>query len=162
MNSNPSNPPLRSQLELALSLGVAVVAALVLFFAPGSAKEKLAMAIGYALLVLVFFAGIVVLLRIASGQIDISKLLCEPTGAASMSRFQLLIFTFVVGLSFFYVVASSGALPSIPTEVLTLFGISASTYAVSKGIQFSSPEGRQAAQGNGKQGGQPKDERKME
>jgi hypothetical protein len=38
-------------------------------------------------------------------------------------------------LSFFLIVASTGKFPDkIPTEVLTLLGISATTYAVSKGI----------------------------
>ena len=57
---------------------------------------------------------------------------------ASMSRFQLLIFTLVIALSLFLVVVSNMKFPdTIPPEILTLLGISASTYAVSKGIQSS-------------------------
>jgi hypothetical protein len=57
---------------------------------------------------------------------------------ASMSRFQLLIFTLVIALSLFLVVVSKMEFPDrIPPEILTLLGISASTYAVSKGIQLS-------------------------
>ncbi len=67
--------------------------------------------------------------------IDLSQLVSEPTGDASMSRFQLLIFTFVVALSFFLVVANSKTMPDIPGSVLSLIGISASSYLVSKGIQ---------------------------
>jgi hypothetical protein len=52
-----------------------------------------------------------------------------------MSRFQLLIFTFVIALSLFLVVTTKGEFPPIPTEVLMLLGISATTYGVSKGIQ---------------------------
>jgi hypothetical protein len=55
-----------------------------------------------------------------------------------MSRFQLLIFTLVIALSLFLVVVSKMQFPdTIPPEILTLLGISASTYAVSKGIQVS-------------------------
>jgi hypothetical protein len=54
-----------------------------------------------------------------------------------MSRFQLLIFTFVIALSIVIMVVSANPphFPTIPNEVLILLGISASTYAVSKGIQ---------------------------
>jgi hypothetical protein len=60
-----------------------------------------------------------------------------------MSRFQLLVFTFVIALSLFLmVVAQNGTkFPEIPANVLTLLGISASTYAVSKGIQAGSKNG---------------------
>jgi hypothetical protein len=56
-----------------------------------------------------------------------------------MSRLQLLIFTFVIGLSIIMMVVSATPprFPAIPNEVLILLGISASTYAVSKGIQKS-------------------------
>ena len=58
-----------------------------------------------------------------------------------MSRFQLLIFTFVIAISLFVLVeANRGSIPDIPSGVLTLLGISASTYAVSKGIAYSQPQ----------------------
>ena len=63
---------------------------------------------------------------------------------ASMSRFQLLVFTFVIAASLFLITASvtPPAFPAqIPQGVLLLLGISSSSYLVSKGIQFSSPEG---------------------
>jgi hypothetical protein len=80
---------------------------------------------------------------IFTGKIDLTRLISEPTGDASMSRFQLLIFTFVIALSMFLIIASSSepGFPDIPGGVLTLLGISASSYLVSKGIQFSQPEG---------------------
>ena len=75
------------------------------------------------------------------GKIDLSQLISEPSGDASMSRFQLLIFTFVIAISLFVLVeANHGAIPDIPSGVLTLLGISASTYAVSKGISYSQPQ----------------------
>ncbi len=87
--------------------------------------------------------GIAVIAQIFTGKIDLSRLISEPSGDASMSRLQLLIFTFVIALSLFLVIANSTepGFPEISGGVLTLLGISASSYLVSKGIQFSKPEG---------------------
>jgi peptidoglycan/LPS O-acetylase OafA/YrhL len=115
-----------------------VTAFVIAVFVPGDAKTKLTMSIGYGLLVLTFLFGMVILVDIIRGNIDLSTLLTED-GKASMSRFQLLIFTFVIALSLFLMVAENGTkFPEIPANVLTLLGISASTYAVSKGIQAGS------------------------
>jgi hypothetical protein len=87
--------------------------------------------------------GVAVVWQIFTGKIDLTRIISEPSGDASMSRFQLLIFTFVIALSLFLVIASSKepGFPEISGGVLTLLGISASSYLVSKGIQFSKPEG---------------------
>jgi hypothetical protein len=83
----------------------------------------------------------VILLGIASGEIVIDTILSESGGGASMSRFQLLIFTFVIALSLFFIVANNPKqFPSVPTDILTLLGISATTYGVSKGIQAANPD----------------------
>ncbi len=71
-----------------------------------------------------------------------------------MSRFQLLIFTFVIAVSFFLVVISNvkirqsgdksgnpAGLPEVPRGVLALLGISASSYAVGKAIQHGAGTG---------------------
>ncbi|HEV3455957.1 MAG TPA: hypothetical protein VHG32_05320 [Thermoanaerobaculia bacterium] len=105
-----------------------------------SVNDKLSLAVGGVILILVFCFGLVVLIYIAANQIDLSQLLSEPGGGASLSRFQFLIFTFVVSLSLFLVVAHGYTFPDIPAGVLTLLGISASTYAVGKGITASDPE----------------------
>lgn len=123
--------------EFFASVVLTVVAAFVIaVWVPGEATTKVKAAISYGVLVMVFLFGFMILAAIASGKIDISQLLSEKESAgASMSRFQLMIFTFVIALSFFLIVASTGKFPEkIPTEVLTLLGISATTYAVSKGI----------------------------
>jgi hypothetical protein len=86
---------------------------------------------------LLFLFGFFILAAIATGKIDLSKLLAEDGGGASMSRFQLLIFTFVIGLSFFLIVICDCKFPEVPANVLALLGISATTYGVSKGIQAS-------------------------
>lgn len=74
--------------------------------------------------------------------IDLSHLLNEANGQASMSRFQLLIFTFVIAISLFELAEKNPKMefPDIPQGVLTLLGISASTYAVGKGISYSQPD----------------------
>jgi hypothetical protein len=95
----------------------------------------------YTALILIFLFGVVVLFQIVVGKIDISGLLSEDGGGASMSRFQLLIITFVIAFSFFVLVVQGHAFPEVPSGVLTMLGISATTYGVSKGIQASAPGG---------------------
>jgi hypothetical protein len=91
-----------------------------------------------------FFMGLIcvtLLWMIWIGKIDLSTLLTESNGQASMSRFQLLIFTLVIAISLFMLVERGQAFPAIPDGVLTLLGISASTYAVGKAISYSRDEG---------------------
>jgi hypothetical protein len=124
--------------------GAIAVAFIIAIWVPGEPNKKVVYAIEYGGLIVTFLFGFMILAAIASGKIDISRILEEKSaaggiGAASMSRFQLLIFTFVIALSLFLIVVNTGAFPSkIPPEVLTLLGISATTYAVSKGIQAGS------------------------
>lgn len=107
----------------------------------GDPLLKLKLAVSYGLLVLIFLFGFLILAAIATGLIDISQLLEDDSGGASTSRFQLLIFTFVIGLSFVLIVACDCKFPDVPPNVLALLGVSASTYAVSKGIQAGSGNG---------------------
>jgi hypothetical protein len=96
-------------------------------------------------LVVVIFAGwlaATLLFRMSSDKrkdrIDLSRIISEPTGEASLSRLQLLIFTFVIALSLFLIVVghTPPAWPDkFPPEILTLLGISGSSYLVSKAIQ---------------------------
>lgn len=111
-----------------------------------NALHVLALVIGYLLCFLIGVMGLLILREMYEGRIDLSQLISEPSGDASMSRFQFLVFTFVIALSFFLVVAAKIAsndpsFPDIPGTVLTLLGISGSSYLVSKGIQFSDPAG---------------------
>lgn len=136
----------------ALVIGLGAVA--VIYFTVRDATEaanamaRLKVVLSYEILILTFFYGFMVLLYMAAGEIDLSALLSEPKGTdaqgnqlygASMSRFQLLIFTFVIALSLLSIIIANGAtkFPAIPSEILVLLGISASTYAVGKGIQSS-------------------------
>jgi len=105
--------------------------------------DTLVLVAGYLICGLVGILGILVLWKIADGSIDLARLISEPNGDASMARFQFMVFTFVIALSLFLVVASvkPAAFPNIPGTVLSLLGISGSSYLVSKGIQFSDPAG---------------------
>jgi type IV secretory pathway VirB6-like protein len=132
--------------------------------------QWLELLIGYMVCGLVGLFGIAVLWQILTGKIDLNLLISEKSqsgqAAASMSRFQFLIFTFVISLSLFLIVVSNAKLrqtdenakraadqtlpgfPEIPGGVLALLGISASSYTVSKAIQANkdqTPDSGQAA-----------------
>jgi hypothetical protein len=106
-----------------------------------SPAATLSLLAGYVLLILMAVFGLIILVQMIRGKIDLTGVIGEFGGGASMSRFQLLIFTFVVALSLVMLVATTGRLPDIPTGLMTLLGISGSTYAVSKGIQATMPTG---------------------
>src|SRR5580700_1261181 len=107
----------------------------------GSALDLIAVAAGIVVVLLVAAFGGVVIYRMASNDIDLSRLISEPNGDASTSRFQFLIFTFLIAISFFLIVAATHNFPGVPQGVLVLLGISGSSYLVSKGIQFSDDAG---------------------
>src|SRR5271168_1397908 len=113
-------------------------------------SNALELVVGYLVCGVVGLFALAVLWLILKGEINLDLLISEKTGEASMSRFQLLIFTFVIGLSFFLIVVSSSGLqagtaaqaakpmlPYVPGGVLALLGISASSYTVSKAIQMA-------------------------
>jgi hypothetical protein len=97
--------------------------------------------IGFGFLLIMGALCIMLLLKMWTNQIDLSTLLDEANGDASMSRFQLLIFSLVVAVGLFLFILKNMSLPEIPASILTLVGISASTYAAGKGISFSRVEG---------------------
>lgn len=82
------------------------------------------------------FIGLFIAWKILKGEIDITKLISEEgSDKASLSRFQMLVWTFVIGFSFLYLVILNDTFPELPGEVLAILGISGGTYVVSKGIQ---------------------------
>ncbi|HEY4932252.1 MAG TPA: hypothetical protein VII23_11830 [Terriglobales bacterium] len=98
---------------------------------------------GFVLCAFVGLLGGTIIVWIWQGKIDLSALISESNGQASMSRFQLLIFTFVIAIGLYELIelrVSTTGFPDIPNGVLTLLGISASTYAVGKGISYSQPQ----------------------
>lgn len=95
-----------------------------------------------AWLIPVFIAllGLLVLWKIWNGDIKLQGLINESSGEASMSRFQLLIFTFVIAMSLFLIIINEMKFPEVPGSVWTLLGISGGSYLISKGIQCKSEE----------------------
>ena len=92
--------------------------------------------------VMVIFVGglaAILLWKIWTVKIDLTKLISEANGDASMSRFQFLVFTFVVVLMwiYFFFCKDCTDFPHIDPSVLGLLGISGGSYVVSKGIQKS-------------------------
>ncbi len=97
--------------------------------------------IAAALIVVILGMAAVVLYLIAYGRIDLSQVLTEPgSNKASLSRFQFLIFTFVIAGLFLLLSVESGTFVNIPDSVLGLLGISAGSYAISKGIANAKPD----------------------
>jgi len=141
--------------EFVVSVVLAIVTAFIIaIFVHGDSVRKVELAMAYGMLIILFLFGFLILAAIASGKIDISQLLQEKgsdgtNAGASMGRFQLLIFTFVIGFSFFLVVLYKTDMPNIPSTVLTLLGVSATTYGVGKGIQATTQDDNGNGQGGG-------------
>jgi hypothetical protein len=57
---------------------------------------------------------------------------------ASLSRFQFLIFTFVIAGVYLVLCLETGTFVEIPSNVVLLLGVSGGTYAASKGIKAAS------------------------
>jgi hypothetical protein len=82
----------------------------------------------------------VVLWKIFRGDISLDGLLAEPgatagVAKASLSRFQFLIFTFVISGLFLLLSIQSGSFVDIPINVLALLGVSAGSYLISKAMK---------------------------
>ncbi len=104
--------------------------------------EVLVLVSGWIVVVFIGVLGLLILVKIIQGEIDISLLISEKNDAASLSRFQFLIFTFVIAMSLFLITMHNGNFPEeIPDSILWLLGISGGSYVISKGIQKSSEKG---------------------
>jgi hypothetical protein len=105
--------------------------------------------------IIVLLFAFIVLWKIRKDEISLKGLLTEippPGGSvddakASLSRFQMLIFTFVIAGLFMMLSIEAGGFVQIPQNVLLLMGISGGTYVVSKGVGKS---GKKPANGNGR------------
>src|SRR5690242_7091706 len=95
--------------------------------------------LGVATFLIAALAVIIVVL-IARGTIDLKYLIADEAGDASMTRMQVLIFTFVIAVGLIKILGSTGSLPDIPNGILVLLGVSGSTYAVGKAVNSSPTE----------------------
>ena len=110
-------------------------------------------------LVIVTFA-LVVAWKLAANKIDLTYLLAEPadptatrpqgeppeTPKASISRFQFLIFTFVIAGVYLVLCLESGRFVEIPENVILLLGVSGTSYAASKGIKAAADTSQRNAE----------------
>lgn len=101
--------------------------------------ETLSMIIGIIIAVILLAFALAIVIKLLKGDLDISGLFCEPepkggkgTGKASMGRFQLLIFTFVIAGLYFLLSLEAGTFVDIPENVLWLLGISGGGFLGSK------------------------------
>jgi hypothetical protein len=104
--------------------------------------EMLRLVLGWFALAFVVLLGSAVIWLVYTGKIDLRWMISDKDYDASMGRFQILIFTFVVALAFLYVLTARGTaadLPDVPTSVLLMLGISGSAYLGSKGIDGAAP-----------------------
>jgi len=98
-------------------------------------------AFGVAFLLFMGALCVLLLWKMWTGHIKLDTILEEANGDASVSRFQFLLFSLIVAVGVFLYIVNRLTLPDIPPSILTLIGISASTYAVGKGISYSRSEG---------------------
>jgi hypothetical protein len=95
----------------------------------------------FSIIVLLF--AFTVLWKIWDDEISLKGLLTEipPQGTAvgdtkaSLSRFQMLVFTFVIAGLFLMLSIEAGGFVNIPQNVLILLGISGGTYVMSKAVK---------------------------
>lgn len=99
--------------------------------------QVLGLAIGWILTIFIALLLLKILWKIFKDEINLDHLISDAEGYASLSRFQFLVFTFVVAMSLFYLIVISNPplYPEIPNQILALIGISGGSYVVSKGIQ---------------------------
>src|SRR5262245_33256882 len=91
--------------------------------------------------ILLGFAAMV-LWKIFQNEISITGLLAEPLDPAnpaagvkaSLSRFQFLIFTFVIAGLYLLLSIEAGTFVEVPQNVLVLLGISGGSYVISKTV----------------------------
>jgi hypothetical protein len=117
-------------------------------------------AVAIAVALIIIAMALAVVKALFDGTIRLTYLLAEPadpraqaaaqggdgvavpqppeTPKASLSRFQLLIFTFVIAGVYLVLCLESGTFVPIPQNVILLLGVSGSTYAASKGIKAAS------------------------
>ncbi|MET0790731.1 MAG: hypothetical protein ABW061_04360, partial [Polyangiaceae bacterium] len=65
----------------------------------------------------------------------------DGTGQASLSRFQFLIFTFVIAVGVLYLTVKGEAFPQLDQGILVLLGISGASYVVGKSLDNQTPTG---------------------
>ena len=101
----------------------------------------------WALVILIL--GFAALIFYRLWRVDFSGILQEPgSQKASLSRFQFLLFTFVIAGLYLVFCLDTGDFIEIPGSVLALMGISGGSYVISKGISEEARKSAAAAEGS--------------
>ena len=99
--------------------------------------QFLALVMGWIVTVLIAAFALAIIYKIIRGDINLQYLIAGAEGDASLSRFQFLIFTFVIAMGLFLIILSVNppAFPKdIPGGILALLGISGGSYVTSKAV----------------------------
>lgn len=91
--------------------------------------------------VVLFITGVeaVILYQIATNKINLHLLIANDDGDASLSRFQFLLFTFIIGAGLLHLTLKGSAFPTIDEGILMLLGISGASYAIGKSLDKPTP-----------------------
>jgi len=100
-------------------------------------------ALQWVIVVFIGLVGIILLYKMLTDKISLNRLLEEPDGKASLSRFQLLLFTIVIISIYVSICLQTGELQEISNGVLGLMGISGGSYLLSKGIQMQTEKDKE-------------------
>jgi hypothetical protein len=97
-----------------------------------------------------FLALLQVLLiwKMANNTINLKFLIADDSGDASLSRFQLLLFTFVISAGILYLTVKGDGFPRIDQGVLILLGISSASYALGKSLDKQAPAVKEKVEGD--------------
>src|SRR5215475_4521405 len=105
---------------------------------PDPGFHFLALVMGWVVTVLIGAFALAIIYKIIKGDIDLMYLIAGVDGDASLSRFQFLVFTFVIALGLFLIILSAkdgpAFPPTIPGGILALLGISGGSYVTSKAV----------------------------
>ena len=107
--------------------------------------QAVALIVAIVVAALILSFGLIVLWAMWKKTIDLGHLLSEaaaPDGSppkASLSRFQFLIFTFVIAGLYLVLSLETGTMIEVPNGTLVLLGISGGTYVASKAMSGQGP-----------------------
>src|ERR1700682_798000 len=99
--------------------------------------QTLALVMGWIIAILLGSFALVIIYDMFIGKINLQYLISGADGDASLSRFQFLIFTFVIAMGLFLIILSVNPPafpPTIPGGILALLGISGGSYVTSKAV----------------------------
>ncbi|MEI9948718.1 MAG: hypothetical protein WDO74_06975 [Pseudomonadota bacterium] len=90
--------------------------------------------LAYSVVLFITAVEALVLYQIATNRINLQLLISDDNGDASLSRFQFLLFTFIIGAGLLHLTLKGSAFPTVNEGILMLLGISGATYAIGKSL----------------------------